>query len=1093
MEQQIDYKNVKKKIFNTFQEIRDDRIQLVIKNKESGTFNILTQTLKDLYSSHGHFIYELLQNAEDTKATNVKFELFEDKLIFSHDGSNLFEINDIDSITNTANSTKIKDGNTIGKFGIGFKSVFEYTDEPEIMSGKYHFIIEEILIPKEIEDNKYYDNTTFVFPFKNDSQKTAETRRCEVENAMFGLQFGLQIDTLLFLRNIKTIKCIFNDKELVIKKETSTISEIQDLCSIEAIKNFTQDSESNIETSSFYRFFKKIKLNVFNSEKNENEEKEIDIAIAYKKEKDDIVPVISDDGKPGGNVCAFFRCEGEKSNLCFHIHAPFTIKPDREKLKENNKSNDEIISEIGNLVCESIRELKKQDILKRITFLKVLPNNTDGDLGKYNIIRDKIYELFNTEDYVVMKDGQFGSAQGKFISDTNEIQELLPDNELNILFDTVNHNYWIKRPFGSGRDYKFLTSLGIKEFSINHFIKQLDCLYQTEKYNELIANYCKKDIEWFKHLYIALWSEKTFYKYDLTKHLLCLCEDNKLYPFDKCYINNNKNSIGKVNKLFVNSNLFYCKDKKDEDNIRNFFTSSWLKVKEYTKKEYLKDIVQGYIESENKSVEDILLLYYEYLDDNNIIDILKYKIKLKDDDGVWKEPEELFLSDEYKEYYDNKIKYIDVYYKFYNQIHNYNPITKLSIEYFNITKSKDVSDKYKFLKFLISLGVKESIIIVDDINSNDNIISIRGRARGNWGISSQVDYKIEALDIMLQNITDKKIFYFTWDILRFLQFNEYHQCKYRRAQKQQFIYDNSQIVNVLRKMPWMMQIDKDIVSYIKPEDAIRSKLPNDLLEDLTNDNVNNWLKIICFEKNKEKNIEKENQQNNTLSEMGAKDPSAMREHINTLIEIENYNIPKDKVNELIKKALEDVKNQCQNDEDISREREIDDETYKNIENYSASEYANSPKIFFKKDERRIRERNMSNEEYIRKFLDDVYGNRRGNVKCQICGEYMPFKRPNGKDYFEVTELFSKEMIERESKFNRIALCPTCAARYQVYMRNKADKKKDLLKQIINSQTEQTEFNLTLDKNMSLHFDKRHLAELKGILKAQNKKENEKNR
>ena len=38
------------------------------------------------YSDSNHFIYELLQNAEDEQATKVVFEYYDDKLIFYHNG-----------------------------------------------------------------------------------------------------------------------------------------------------------------------------------------------------------------------------------------------------------------------------------------------------------------------------------------------------------------------------------------------------------------------------------------------------------------------------------------------------------------------------------------------------------------------------------------------------------------------------------------------------------------------------------------------------------------------------------------------------------------------------------------------------------------------------------------------------------------------------------------------------------------------------------------------------------------------------------------------------------------------------------------------
>ena len=44
------------------------------------------------YSDQAHFIYELLQNADDAKATSAQFKLFKNKLVFSHNGTRRFEV-----------------------------------------------------------------------------------------------------------------------------------------------------------------------------------------------------------------------------------------------------------------------------------------------------------------------------------------------------------------------------------------------------------------------------------------------------------------------------------------------------------------------------------------------------------------------------------------------------------------------------------------------------------------------------------------------------------------------------------------------------------------------------------------------------------------------------------------------------------------------------------------------------------------------------------------------------------------------------------------------------------------------------------------
>ena len=49
------------------------------------------------YSDQAHFIYELLQNADDVHAEHSRFILYSDKLLFAHDGKKHFTISNYHS------------------------------------------------------------------------------------------------------------------------------------------------------------------------------------------------------------------------------------------------------------------------------------------------------------------------------------------------------------------------------------------------------------------------------------------------------------------------------------------------------------------------------------------------------------------------------------------------------------------------------------------------------------------------------------------------------------------------------------------------------------------------------------------------------------------------------------------------------------------------------------------------------------------------------------------------------------------------------------------------------------------------------------
>ena len=111
-------------------------------NFDSGIYNLLTE----LYPDNAHFIYELLQNAEDAGASEISFILSKSNLTVFHDGRP-FNKQDIDGITSIGQGTKANDVNKIGKFGVGFKAVFSYTSTPQIFSGEFNFEIKDLVVP----------------------------------------------------------------------------------------------------------------------------------------------------------------------------------------------------------------------------------------------------------------------------------------------------------------------------------------------------------------------------------------------------------------------------------------------------------------------------------------------------------------------------------------------------------------------------------------------------------------------------------------------------------------------------------------------------------------------------------------------------------------------------------------------------------------------------------------------------------------------------------------------------------------------------------------------------------------------------------
>lgn len=154
-----------------------------------GAFDHHLEGYEDFYSDDTHFVYELIQNAQDalfvdpdkeTKRRLLQLVLREGELLAWNDGKPFTEDN-VRAICSIRESQK--DLAQIGTHGIGFKAVGKFTDLPEIYSGDERFRIHRRVEPQRIEEmadevRRLVDSgcTVFRLPFKA-SLRPEDTRR----------------------------------------------------------------------------------------------------------------------------------------------------------------------------------------------------------------------------------------------------------------------------------------------------------------------------------------------------------------------------------------------------------------------------------------------------------------------------------------------------------------------------------------------------------------------------------------------------------------------------------------------------------------------------------------------------------------------------------------------------------------------------------------------------------------------------------------------------------------------------------------------------------------------------------------------------
>ena len=102
---------------------------------------------RQVYTDPGHFLIELLQNADDAGARLWRVQVFDDRIEVEHDGTP-FDALDVVGILSIGQTTKSKE--QIGFFGVGFKSVYEICERPQVYSGVFSLEIADVSIPRPL-------------------------------------------------------------------------------------------------------------------------------------------------------------------------------------------------------------------------------------------------------------------------------------------------------------------------------------------------------------------------------------------------------------------------------------------------------------------------------------------------------------------------------------------------------------------------------------------------------------------------------------------------------------------------------------------------------------------------------------------------------------------------------------------------------------------------------------------------------------------------------------------------------------------------------------------------------------------------------
>jgi hypothetical protein len=357
--------------------------------------------LGQLYSERTHFIFELIQNAEDAGATELAFELFEDRLELRHDGRPFTEA-DVRGLCGVGQSGKSGDLTAIGKFGIGFKSVYAYTKSPHVHSAGEHFRIENYVRPFPVEPLPFA-GTLFVFPFDHDTVPAAVAVR-EIAAALTAIQPRI----LLFLRSIGRLRVRGAGlPESVIERSVAA------------------DGSRRRVTVSRGRGHRDEDWLVWHRQVEGHEAQRIEIA--FRLEAGRIVPVAD------SPLTVFFPTEKE-TFLGFLVQGPYRTTPARDNIPGHDPANQALVRQTAALLTGVLRELRDDGLLT-VQALEALPLDAarfpDGSM--FRPLFDSAGDALTTEALIPVAGGGYGVAVDLELAGGAQVHELLDPNQLGAL------------------------------------------------------------------------------------------------------------------------------------------------------------------------------------------------------------------------------------------------------------------------------------------------------------------------------------------------------------------------------------------------------------------------------------------------------------------------------------------------------------------------------------------------------------------------------------------------------------------------------------------------------------------------------------
>ena len=454
-----------------YDKIREDNI------REYGEGQRHLLFLQKLYTDRTHFIFELLQNAEDAGATRILFKLFGNRLEICHDGRP-FNESDVRGVCGIGEGEKTGNLTKIGEFGIGFKSVYAYASAPEVHSGDEHFRIENYVRPYRSEKTATPDNpwtTLFILPFKPQVQETAYD---EIARRLR----NLSARTLLFLHKIKEI-----DYELKGGETGSYLYENRDRGNCREI-TVIGENNGREEDERWLIFERKVKTPGSAGDSTAG----IPVEIGFLLENEDGEEKIA--RTRNSRLIVSFSTDKE-THLGFLIQGPYRTTPARDNIPQDNDWNKKLVEETARLLTEEALPRIKEMGLLTVSLLEAMPVRMEDfpEESMFFPIAEAVRSALRDQELLPADNGTFVAARNAKLARGRDLIELLGYDQLDSLFGSENEIKWLTRQITQDQTPELRTymldELSVEEISPERFVSEISEPFLADQPDDWIVSF----------------------------------------------------------------------------------------------------------------------------------------------------------------------------------------------------------------------------------------------------------------------------------------------------------------------------------------------------------------------------------------------------------------------------------------------------------------------------------------------------------------------------------------------------------------------------------------------------------------------------